>query len=147
MNQKTLIRFTDLSEASSRDDWSRILSRKLPPKGTRQERFTPTEVVLCLAAMEVVDHRRFGGSTSHLAPLPVQHLARVFRRPPTSILAKMANLDGSRSHSGKAEPEAAVILRASGGAGLRRVYENALRAARAAGITEDELPAFLDSRA
>jgi putative restriction endonuclease len=46
----------------------------------------------------LVNHRHFGGKTAHQAPEPVQLLARLFSRPPSSVLAKMANLDGSRSH-------------------------------------------------
>lgn len=113
------------------------------PSGTRQEKFTPSEVVLCLAAMLRVNHRRFGGSTSHLAPSPVQELALLFRRPPTSVLAKMANLDGSRSHGGRAEKEAAAVLLSEHAAGLFDSYSTILRAARHEGITRSELPDFL----
>jgi putative restriction endonuclease len=55
---------------------------------------------MCLAASFLVNHRRFGGSTAHQAPEPALTLARLFSRPPSSVLAKMANLDGSGSHGG-----------------------------------------------
>jgi hypothetical protein len=40
-----------------------------------------------------------------------QLLARLFSRPPLSVLAKMANLDGSRSQGGKWDILAGVMLR------------------------------------
>jgi acetylornithine deacetylase/succinyl-diaminopimelate desuccinylase-like protein len=58
-----------------------------------------------------VNHRHFGGSTAHRAPEPVPSLARLFSRPPSSVLAKMANLDGSRAHGGKWDVLAGAILR------------------------------------
>jgi putative restriction endonuclease len=100
-------------------------------------------VILSLAASLFVNHRRFGGSTAHLAPSPVRELGVVFKRPSSSILAKMANLDGSRSHGGRAEMEASSLLLASSAAGLLNAYAVVLEAARAEGITEAELPDFL----
>ena len=44
------------------------------------------------------DQCSYGGSTAHQAPELVPSLARLFSRPPSSVLAKTANLDGSRSH-------------------------------------------------
>ena len=66
---------------------------------------------MCLAASFPVNHRRFGGATAHQAPEPVPSLARLFSRPPSSVLAKMANLDGSRSHGGKWDILAGAMLR------------------------------------
>jgi putative restriction endonuclease len=74
--------------------------------------FLPVETLLCLAVSFLVNHRRFGGSTAHLAPEPIPSLARLFSRPPSSILAKMANLDGSRSHGGKHDILAGALRRA-----------------------------------
>lgn len=140
---RALARLTGLTVAASREDWLGINRREVPPPGTRQEDFTASEVVLCLAAMLLVNHRRFGGSTSHLAPSPVPELARLFRRPPSSVLAKMANLDGSRSHGGKAEKEAAAILLEAKAAGLFASYATILEAARLEGVTPASLPDFL----
>src|SRR5208282_3379047 len=72
-----------------------------PVSSGRQVTFLPVETLLCLAASFLVNHRRFGGSTAHQAPEPVPSLARLFSRPPSSVLAKMANLDGSRSHGAR----------------------------------------------
>ena len=99
--------------------------------------------MLCLAASFVVNHRHFGGSTAHLAPTPIPELARLFSRPPSSVLAKMANLDGSRSHGAKWDVLAGAMLREDP---LRftSVYQLLLRAARAESIGTERLPDFLD---
>lgn len=86
--------------------WISILDRPMAP-GARQVDFLPVEVILCLMASLVVDHRRFGGSTADRAPTPIPELAELFRRPPTSVLAKLANLDGSRPHGAKYDQEVA----------------------------------------
>ena len=109
----------------------------------RQVTFLPVETLLCLAASFLVNHRRFGGSTAHQAPEPVPTLARLFSRPPSSVLAKMANLDGSRSHGGKWDILAGAMLREDS-ARFTDIYRLLLRAARAEGIDRDRLPDFLD---
>jgi putative restriction endonuclease len=65
---------------------------------------------------------------------------------PSSVLAKMANLDGSRSHGGKYDILAGAILREDP-AQFTHVYRLLLRAARAEGIAQDILPDFLDLEA
>ena len=87
-----------------------LLARR-PVSHGRQVTFVPVETLLCLAASFVVNHRHFGGGTAHQAPEPVSSLARLFSRPPSSVLAKMANLDGSRSHGGRWDVLAGAILR------------------------------------
>ena len=102
--------YLDLTVGQARQQF-RELMRRSPVSSGRQVMFLPIETLLCLAASFLVNHRRFGGSTAHLAPEPVPSLARLFSRPPSSILAKMANLDGSRSHGGKHDVLAGAILR------------------------------------
>lgn len=108
----------------------------------RQVDFTPVETLLCLAASYVVNHRRFGGSTSHRAPQPVPALAALFRRRPSSILAKMANLDGSRRNGARHEVEVAARLLGEPSE-LAVRYRLILQAARECGIGAAELPDFL----
>jgi len=91
----------------------------------------------------VVNHRRYGGSTSHLAPSPVPELATLFKRTPASILAKMANLDGSRPNGARHEVETAAALLADP-AQLGAAYVIVRDAALASGVNPDELPDFLD---
>jgi putative restriction endonuclease len=104
--------------------------------------FVPVETLLCLAASFVVNHRHFGGATAHQAPEPVPSLARLFSRPPSSVLAKMANLDGSRSHGARWDALAGAILREDP-ARFSQVYRVLLAAARAEVIGPGRLPDFL----
>lgn len=100
------------------------------------------ETLLCLAVSLVVSHRRYGGSTSHRAEEPVPSLARLFRRNNNSVLAKMANLDGSRPNGAKYEIEVAASLLAAPDQ-LVVAYRLVLASARDTGIGPDRLPDFL----
>lgn len=133
--------FLDLTIGQARQQF-RELRRRSPVSSGRQVTFLPVETLLCLAASFLVNHRRFGGSTAHQAPEPVPTLARLFSRPPSSVLAKMANLDGSRSHGGKWDILAGAMLRDQP-AHFTHVYRVLLSAARAEGIGEGRLPDFL----
>jgi len=92
--------------------------------------------------MLVVDHHRYGGSTSNLAPSPVPELASLFERTPASILAKQANLDGSRPNGAQYEVETAEVLLADT-VRLAAIYLVVVGAARSEGVTSDLLPDFL----
>ena len=102
--------YLDLTVSQARRQF-RELKPRSPVSSGRQAVFLPVETLLCLAVSFLVNHRRFGGSTAHQAPEPIPSLARLFSRPPSSILAKMANLDGSRSHGGKWDILAGAVLR------------------------------------
>ncbi|MBO4139115.1 HNH endonuclease [Micromonospora tulbaghiae] len=131
-----------ISQNAARAQWRSILTRPWAIKGARQVAFTPVETLLCLAASLLVNHRRYGGSTAHRAEEPVPSLAQLFKRPNSSILAKMANLDGSRRHGARHEMEVAAHLLGDQDE-LATVYRIVVRAARDVGITEDDLPDFL----
>lgn len=137
--------YLDITPVEARAQWRQIVAR--PPRpttpGFRQVAFAPVETLLCLAGMLRVNHRRFGGSTSHLAPSPVPEVASVTRRTSPSILAKMANLDGSRPNGARHEVETAATLLADP-LRLTTVYVVVMDAARAEGVGPDELPDFLD---
>jgi putative restriction endonuclease len=133
--------YLDLTVGQARDQFRALRARR-PVTGARQVPFCPVETLLCLAASFVVNHRRFGGSTAHQAPEPVPSLARLFSRPPSSVLAKMANLDGSRSHGAKWDVLAGAMLR-DAPARFSKIYQVLLHAVRAEGIGPDRLPDFL----
>lgn len=141
----TITRFVELDTVRATAELRAILARTVREHG-RQEDFTPTEVILCLAAMYIVPYNKFGGNNAHTAGSPVPELSALFKRPPTSVLAKMANLASARANGGKGEPAAAAALLEDGGAGLLRCYETVVAAARALGVTESELPDFLPVR-
>ena len=133
--------YMDLTLGQARHQFQE-LKRRSPVSSGRQVTFLPVETLLCLAASFQVNHRHFGGSTAHRAPEPVPSLARLFSRPPSSVLAKMANLDGSRAHGGKWDVLAGAMLR-DDPARFTDVYRVLLSAARAEGIAQDRLPDFL----
>jgi putative restriction endonuclease len=133
--------YLDLAVSQAREQFRALASRR-PAHGGRQVVFLPVETLLCLAASFLVNHRHFGGSTAHQAPEPVPSLARLFSRPPSSVLAKMANLDGSRSHGARWDALAGAMLR-DDPARFSRVYRVLLQAARAEGIGPGRLPDFL----
>jgi putative restriction endonuclease len=136
--------YLDMSAVAARDQWRRILARPRRPDDPkfRQVDFLPAETLLCLAASILVNHRSYGGSTSDKAPPPVPELARLFRRTPASILAKMANLDGSRPNGARHEVETAATLLADP-VRLTGLYQIILEAARAEGVGPVALPDFL----
>ncbi|MFF0372302.1 HNH endonuclease [Micromonospora sp. NPDC005087] len=134
--------YLDLSTVEATSQWQAIRHRTPRPNG-RQEPFTPVETLICLAASLVFNHRRYGGSTSHLAEEPIPTLARLFRRPNGSLIAKMGNLDGGLAHGAKHEVHVAATL-LSTPAQLDATYRLILGAARQVGIGPVELPDFLN---
>ncbi|MGH9267756.1 MAG: hypothetical protein ACRD0D_06210 [Acidimicrobiales bacterium] len=76
--------YLDIMPAEARAQWRQVVARSPRPTtpGFRQVPFAPVETLLCLAAMLLVNHRRYGGRTSHTAPSPVPELASVTRREP-----------------------------------------------------------------
>jgi putative restriction endonuclease len=134
--------YLDLTIDDARRQFRELL-RRTPVTRGRQVVFLPVETLLCLAASLIVNHRHYGGSTAHQAAEPVPALARLFSRPPSSVLAKMANLDGSRSHGGKWDVLAGAMLR-DDSERFTELYRLLLNAARAEGIGQDRLPDFLN---
>jgi len=133
--------YLDMTVGQARGQFQALEARH-PVSGGKQDTFAPVETLLCLAASFLVNHRRFGGATAHQAPEPVPSLARLFSRPPSSVLAKMANLDGSRSHGAQWDVLAGAVLR-DDPARFSRIYRVILHAARAEGIGHARLPDFL----
>ncbi|QCQ90476.1 hypothetical protein [Rhodococcus sp. SGAir0479] len=133
--------FLDPTDTALAEAWRSVLART-DPGGARQVNFIPCEVVLCLCATRVVDHSRFGSGSADRAPFPVPQLARLFKRPNSSILAKMANLDGSRPNGGRHDRAVHDCLVGDPDA-LDALYLRILRAARLQGIGPDLLPDFL----
>jgi putative restriction endonuclease len=132
--------YLDLTAAAARAQYRELL-RRTPVVSGRQADFLPIETLLCLAASFRVNRRRYSGRTAHQAPEPVPSLARLFSRPPSSILYKMANLDGSQEHGGKWDILAGATLRDDPDR-FTELYRLLLSAARAEGIGQDRLPDF-----
>ncbi len=115
--------YLDLTPEDARRQWLSILDRRPVDQGKRQENFNPpVETILCLAAMYLVDSSRFSNKAAVNAPRPVPELARLFRRPPTSVIAKMDNLDGgARPKGNKNDVLVAAALRSDPPAPCRGV--------------------------
>jgi putative restriction endonuclease len=133
--------YLGLTVGQAREQFRALLSRR-PVSSGRQVTFLPAETLLCLAASFVVNHRHYGHGTENRTPEPVPSLARLFSRPLSSVLAKMANLDGSLSHGGKWDVLAGAMLR-DDPARFSHIYRVLLHAARLEGIGGDRLPDFL----
>jgi len=133
--------YLGITVGQARKQFRALLGRR-PVSVGRQVIFLPVETLLCLAASFMVNHRQFGGATAGRAPEPVPSLAWLFSRPPSSVLAKMANLDGSRSHGARWDVLAGAMLR-DDPARFSRIYRVLLHAARAEGIGPGRLPDFL----
>jgi putative restriction endonuclease len=73
--------------ASQAREHFRVLAARRTVQGRRQVTFIPVETLLCLAASFLVNHRHYVGSTADKAAEPVPSLARLFSRPPSSVLA------------------------------------------------------------
>ena len=136
-----LLDYLEPSVSHARDQFRQLLTRH-PVQTGKQVIFLPVETLLCLAASFVVNRRQFGGANVHRVPEPVPSLARLFSRSPTSVLAKMANLDGAYTHGGKWDVRAGARLR-DDPAGFSHVYRVLMQAARLEGIGRDRLPDFL----
>lgn len=133
--------FLNLTAAAAADQWRGIVARDVKPKGTRQVNYAPVEVVTALALLLVVDPKTQGWGTFH--PL-VDQVARLCRRPPSSLVEKERNLTGARPNAGTGERALfqAVIEHPDLVFGLWSV---ALQGARLAGIGPDQLPDILDA--
>jgi putative restriction endonuclease len=133
--------YLQLSVDEARNQFRGLRARR-PVTSGRQVTFLPVETLLCLAASFVVNWHHFGGSNAHKAPEPVPALGRLFSRSSSSVLAKMANLDGTRAHGGKWDVLAGAFLRDDPGT-FSNLYRVMLLAARIEGIAPDRLPDFL----
>lgn len=133
--------YLELSVGSARDQYRALLSRR-PVSSGKQKDFLPVETLLCLAASNDIDPRKFGGRNIHLVPEPVPSLARLFSRSPSSVLEKMRNLNGSRPHGARFDAQAGAILR-NDLPRLSHLYRVLLQAARLEDIGPQRLPDFL----
>ncbi|TFD46648.1 HNH endonuclease [Cryobacterium sp. TMT1-2-1] len=137
-----LVDYLRLSRQAAVEQWSTILRRDLPAAGRRQVAYTPVETLLTFGLAFVVNRGSYGTANLDKVPEPVPTVARLFRRSISSILAKMGNLDGSRTNGARNEIELASML----GGDLSRyfqLYETIFDAARLLGLDTQALPDFL----
>ncbi len=140
--EKDLQTYLNLSEQAIRKDLLAILARSFPPPGQRQEAFNPVETLLCYGLFERVNPHRYGGGNIERVPDVVKTVAAFCRRTSGSIMSKMLNLDGSRSHCSRLEPLLYATLVDQPNLYLS-LYREILRVARGISIEENILPDFL----
>lgn len=133
--------YLDLTFADARTQMRSLKDRAYPSSGN-QVTFIPVETLLCVASSLVIDYWRFGSNTAPKAPSPVPELAALFKRPNSSVIAKMNNIDGRRSRGAKLDLVVGTILR-SDTERLSRIYQTIFAVARMEGITPEVLPDFL----
>ncbi|HEU5380368.1 MAG TPA: hypothetical protein VFV38_33510, partial [Ktedonobacteraceae bacterium] len=132
----------ELSVQRIRDHLSEIVHRSLPSPGQRQVPFNPVEKLLCYGLFYLCDPHKYGGANIHTVPESVKQLATFFRRTPGSIINKMLNLEGARSHSAREEPQLFAAFAADPDL-YRQLYQEILTQARLLLIEEEMLPDFL----
>lgn len=134
----------DLSTEQILQQLTEISHRQLPQPGHRQVPFNMVETLLCYGLFYILDPHRYGGANIDKVPLEVKTLAAFFRRTPGSITNKMLNLDGSRLHSAREEPELFAFFAEKPGL-YRELYRNILTAARTLSLGEEKVPNFLNA--
>lgn len=131
-----------LTPATAEFQWRSILGRRDVAPGHNQVDYVPVETLLCAAAMLVVGDTSYGSGMAKRGPHPIPELAALFKRRPTSITSKMANLDGGRGRGGKSDERLWDVL-STDHETLYDLYRVVVVAARAVGIGSQQLPDFL----
>jgi putative restriction endonuclease len=110
--------------------------------GKRQVPFTAVEKVCCYGLFFLCNPHRYGGANMHTVPESVKQLATFFRRSPDSLINKMLNLEGSRLHSAREEPELFATFAAHPDL-YHHLYREILIQARTLSIGENLFPDYL----
>lgn len=135
-------RYLDLTPDDAVTQWRSVIARADVGPGENQVDYVPVETLLCAAAMVELGNVSYGSGLASKGMSPIPELARLFRRRPTSITSKMANLEGGRSRGGRSDQRLWEVLSHDHGL-LLRIYRVVLAAARRAGAGPDRLPDFL----
>lgn len=136
---RALTDVTGLTAADARAQWQAVLARKPPQAGSRQSRFLPVEDALCFALFRILEPARYGSNNIARAPGELHALAALLRRPPSSLLDKMRNLQGVRLNGQAADVDVYLALMADPGLAAR-VHEIVLDGARAFGGEAGSVP-------
>ena len=108
----------------------------------RQPDFTAVETLLCFGLGLVALPSPSGRVNLRESDPVVKSLARLVKRRPSSLAAKLANLDGRRPHGAKHEPALWAELTENFSI-FEALYDVILTAGRQVGLSEVELPDFL----
>ncbi|BCL82271.1 restriction endonuclease [Ktedonobacteria bacterium brp13] len=141
MLQKPVDSILSLSHQQIVEQLQAIASRHLPVSGN-QVSFNGVETMLCYGLFYILNPHRYGGRNIDKLPKDAKKLADFFGRPYGSITNKMLNLDGSRLHSAKAEPQLFAAL-AEDSTLYPIIYKDIFTIARTLDIGDERLPDFL----
>lgn len=134
--------YLDLTGSEARAQWHTIRERRL---GEGRRRFMPVETILCYGLLRVVpDPHRYGSRTHSSAPPIVHTLAGLLRRNSSSLILKMVNLNGRLPNGAKSDLPFFLAM-ADAPMAYRSLYETVIQAAREIGISDPELPDFLEN--
>ncbi|WP_104171463.1 HNH endonuclease [Cryobacterium sp. M23] len=134
--------YLGLTRPSAIEQWAAILNRGDLKVGRRQESYAPVETLLSFGLAFVVNRASYGTANLSKVPEPLPTIAHLFKRSVSSVLAKMGNLDGSRTNGARNEIELASVL----GRDLSSyflLYAVIISAARSVGLDSQALPDFL----
>lgn len=131
-----------LDGRSAAAQWQEILRREVPPLGKRQVDFSPLETLLCFGLGLIANQSPSGAINIPVSSRDAQALAKLFRRTPKSLAAKLANLDGRRANGAKHEQELWIRL-TDDMLHFEALYARILDAGRRQGLGSALLPDFL----
>lgn len=134
--------YLSLSADEARLQWFSILAR-VDPGERRQVDFVPIETLLCFGLGLVSPPSPSGNINIRESASDVKRLAALLKRRPTSLAAKLANLDGRRPNGAKHERQLWAIL-SNDLARFEHLYEVTMAAGRSVGLAHDQLPDFLE---
>lgn len=134
--------YLDLSVGEAEEQWRALKDRRIVGPHENQVDYVPIETLLCAAAMVTLGTVTYGSGLAKRGPTPIPQLASLFKRRPTSVTSKMANLDGGRPRGGTNDQRVWEALSANPER-LFDLYRVILATARRAGIGIDALPDFL----
>lgn len=126
----------------ARSQWLSILTRSEPPPGKKQVAYLPVETLLVNAATLVIKANSFGGANIERVGKPIPSLANLLKRTPSSVLRKMANIDGSQKNGARHDQIVGLSVTPASEV-FSTVYQVIFAAARWVGIDNRALPDFL----
>lgn len=135
--------YLDLTVDDARSQWLSLEGRSIPRLGDRQVDFLPIETLTCFGlGLISPPSTRSGAINLRESDLVVRGFAALFRRTPSSLAAKLSNLNGRRSHGARFERELWIYLTGNDFAFLS-LYWILLQSAREAGLDERDVPDYL----
>lgn len=133
--------YLGLTPHDARSQWLSILQRRDPGE-RRQVDFVPIETLICFGLGLIAAPSQSGNINIRESSTDVKLLSALFKRRPSSLAAKLANLDGRRPNGAKHERQLWAVL-SNDLVRFEHLYGITLEAGRSAGLDYEQLPDFL----